>query len=229
MASLTPQDEGSRLDAAPLWPEGSVRALLETGLVREPTRAALLGRLNTPVVEQPTFLTHDAFLMLRAVLARLIPQPDRGDAAIDVAGAIDAKLGQGKGNGWRYASMPPDGEAYRRGLHGIDETARAMFGELFGCLHPTCQDAVLAAIQAGSPPGATWASMPAPRFFEELLVMAVEAYYAHPLAQEEIGYVGMADAQGWTRIGLGEREAHEPGPVAPLLSSPPLSGAEAAE
>jgi hypothetical protein len=44
-------------------------------------------------------------------------------------------------------------------------------------------------------------------------VLATETYYAHPLAQEEIGYAGMADARGWRAIGLDEREAHEPASI----------------
>lgn len=196
----------------PRWPEGSVRALLESGLVREPTRAALLARLDAPTVETPRHLPVDALPLLRAVCARLVPQPERGEA-IDVAGGIDAKLA--KGNGWRYAAMPPDADALRRGLGGVDETALALFGRPFEALGGADKDAVLEAIQAGRPPGAAWASLPANRFFEELLAMALEAYYAHPLAQEEIGYAGMADAVTWTRIGLGEREEHDTAPAEP--------------
>lgn len=207
-------------DATPHWPEGSVRVLLGTDLVREPTRAALQDRLDEPVVTEPDFFTGDAFETLRAMLARLIPQPERGEAGIDVAGAIDADLAAGRGNGWRYASMPPDADAWRRGLAGVDETAGAMFGTSFRRLAEGQQEAVLSSIQAGGAPGATWALMPAHRFFEELLTVAAEAYYAHPLAQEEIGYAGMADTQTWTRIGLNEREGFEPTPVVPVQPAP---------
>jgi len=55
-----------------------------------------------------------------------------------------------------------------------------------------------------------WRTLPAARFFEELLAEVVETYYAHPLAQEEIGYAGMADAPGWRAIGLDEREERDP-------------------
>jgi hypothetical protein len=47
-------------------------------------------------------------------------------------------------------------------------------------------------------------------YFEELLALVVDVYYAHPLASEEIGYIGMADAHGWQAIGLDQRETHEP-------------------
>lgn len=52
--------------------------------------------------------------------------------------------------------------------------------------------------------------MDAALYFEELLALVVDIYYAHPLASEEIGYTGMADAHGWQAIGLDERETHEP-------------------
>ena len=230
LAGSTREDAGAGLDAIPRWPEGSVRALLATDLVREPTRAALQARLDRPPAERPRSLPERAFPTLRAVCARLVPQPERREVGIDLAGAIDAKLG--KGNGWRYAAMPPDGDALRRGLSGVDETARALFGQGFDALDSANQDEVLAAIQAGRPPGATWESLPARRFFEEVLTMAVEAYYAHPLAQEEIGYAGMADAVTWTGIGLGQREAHEPVADAPSRSESPArssAGGVAAE
>ncbi len=61
-------------------------------------------------------------------------------------------------------------------------------------------------IQRAEAPGETWKAMPANKFFEELLAEATTNYYAHPIAQEEIGYAGMADVPGWQRIGLNERE-----------------------
>lgn len=213
MASRTPRLEVWSGEHLPRWPDGAVRAILETGHVTEATRRALRARLERQVPVRPLCLLEDAFLTLSAVCARLIPQPERGEDAVDLAAAIDMKLAGGKGNGWRYASMPPDREAYRRGLHGIDETAWEMFGAPFRILDPARQDAILAAIQAGDPPGAIWAGLPADRFFEELLTDAVESYYAHPWAQEEIGYLGMADTEGWRAIGLNEREPREPAPL----------------
>ena len=98
----------------------------------------------------------------------------------------------------------------RGGLAGFDDTARALAGTGFLDLSAEDRDRVILAVQAGDPPGAAWATLPPRRFFEDLLAAATEAFYAHPLAQEEIGYVGYADARGWQAIGLGEREAREP-------------------
>jgi hypothetical protein len=188
-----------------------VRALLLTDYVTAPTREALLARLVKAPVTHPRFFTPVEFATLQAACARLIPQEDRSPP-IDLAGAIDTRLATAKGNGWRYATMPPDDVAFKRGLAGLDEAADALFGSPLTDLDGPSQDAVLAQVQGDKAPGDTWRSLPAGRFFEELLAEATEFYYAHPLAQEEIGYVGMADAQGWSAIGLGERQGHEPRP-----------------
>jgi hypothetical protein len=83
----------------------------------------------------------------------------------------------------------------------------------FVALRGVEQDEVLRRVQTGTAPGDTWHSLDSARFFEELLADLAEAYYSHPLAQEEIGYVGMADAAGWARIRLDELEDREPLPL----------------
>lgn len=187
----------------------TVRSLLPTDFVTEPTRQVLTERLNAPA-RQPTYFSADDFALLQAVCARLIPQDGRpATERIDIAGIIDQRLTNGDSNGWRYDDMPPDGQAYQQGLRGIDESAQALMGQPFRQLTSDQQDAVLAAVQATDAPGEGWKTLPADHFFEELLAEAVEVYYSHPLAQEEIQYVGMADATGWQRIGLNEREARE--------------------
>ena len=87
--------------------------------------------------------------------------------------------------------------AYRLGLQGFDQTAAAFFNASFTKLDGVRQDSVLRAIQQGSAPGWVWQTLPGALFFEELLALAAEVCYAHPLVQESIGYAGMADAPGW--------------------------------
>lgn len=202
------------------YPEGTVRALLDTDAVTEVTRRVLIERLNTPPRE-PTFFSTQECALLQAVCDRLIPQGDR-QPRVDIAGGIDQRLSTDRSNGWRYDDMPPDRDAFKQGLQGIDQSAVALFGHPFQQLSGEQQDTVLKAIQtmeasSGDLPGAVWQSLPADRFFEELLAESVENYYSHPLAQEEIGYVGMADVPTWQRIGLNEREDREPRIVSPTL------------
>ena len=181
-----------------------VLALIESDRVTPPTRRALLDRLDEPA-GPPHFFAPDAFATMAAACERLIPQPDR-DRPIQLALRLDRRLADGEGDGWRYAKMPSDAEVFRQGALGLDQAATALFGQAFVALAGESQDAVLRAVQGGSASGAAWADMSAACYFEELLALVVDIYYAHPLAQAEIGYVGMADAHGWRAIGLDERE-----------------------
>jgi hypothetical protein len=200
--------------AAPSYPAGTVRALLATDAVTGPTRRALEARLDAESPGSPSFFDGAGYADLEAACARLLPQRDRAHP-LPLAAAVDARLAEGRGDGWRYDVMPEDGEAYRRGLLGLNETARILFGAEFRELNGPEQDRVLTLVQRDEAPGEAWRALSAARFFEELLAEIVEAYYAHPLAQEEIGYAGIADAPGWRAIGLGEREEREPARGAP--------------
>lgn len=192
----------------PHYPAGTVRALLKTDDVTDITRQVLTDRLNAPI-PKPTFFTANEFSLLQAICNRLIPQNDRPQP-IDMAGDIDKRLANQETNGWRYDTMPADGDAYKRGLKGIEESSQAMFQQEFQNISAEQQDIILRAVQTKTAPGETWKNMPADRFFEELLAEVTENYFSNPLAQEEIGYVGMADVPTWQRIGLNELEDREP-------------------
>ena len=193
------------------YPEGTFAGLIGTPFVTPPTRAALAARMAKPAVTAPRFLDPGEFALLGAICDRLLDQD--GDRRIDVPGAIDTRLASGETDGWRYDALPDDGTAMKRGLAGFDDTARAMAGRGFLDLGPDDRDRVIEAVQGGHPAGAAWTALPAKPFFEDLLAAATESYYAHPLAQEEIGYVGYADARGWQQIELNGREPREPEPV----------------
>jgi len=193
----------------PHYPSGTVRALLETDLLTPATREVLQSRLEPRPAAEPHFFDSHTFHTLRAVCGRMVPQADRADP-VDLAAALDERLADGACDGWRYNSMPPDGEAYRRGLRGLDEAAQAQFNANFTVLDDQQQDQVLLLMQRGEAEGATWDTLSAERFFEELLAELCECYYSDPVTQEEIGYVGMADAHGWQAIELNQRAAHEP-------------------
>lgn len=193
------------------YPAGTVRALLATDLVTAPTREALAARLAPGGGDAPRFFDAAAYATLSAACSRLVPQPDRPDP-VDLAAGIDRRLAEDASDGWRYDDMPPDRDAYRLGLRGLDESARAMFDAGFAALAGAAQDAVLDAVQCGEAPGESWRAVPAQHFFEELLAECVEGYYSAPVAQDEIGYVGFADAHGWQAVGAEQLEPHEPRP-----------------
>ncbi|MFN2454506.1 MAG: gluconate 2-dehydrogenase subunit 3 family protein [Pyrinomonadaceae bacterium] len=194
-----------------IYPSGTVRALLETEFVTPLTREVLRSRLAPPDAADapPRFFDAETFATLRAACARLIPQPERAHS-VDLAGSIDARLAGNMSDGWRYNTMPPDRESYRLGIRGLDESAQAMFGHSFQELDAPSQERLLLAVQRGEVMGESWQRVSAQRFFEELLAEVTECYYSDPLAQEEIGYVGTADAAGWHKIGLDVLEEREP-------------------
>jgi hypothetical protein len=148
------------------------------------------------------FFTEDEARTLAAVAERIIPQPDRSDdEKVPIVPWIDEKLYEDRRNGYRYEELPPQREAWRLGIKGIDETAQALFdGKPFADLDPLSQDVVLTHVARGRAPGAAWEQMPAARFFRSVLsITIVKTYYAHPLAWNEIGYNGPSSPRGHVR------------------------------
>ena len=190
-----------------------VEALLDGDLVTPPTRAALRARLDGRTTP-PTFLSPELFAVLQAVCARLAPQP-KPDRQVDLAGLVDARLATGPGDGWRYDALPADGEAYRLGLLALNQAAQTLGGSSFAALDGADQDRLIERCQRGELGDASWAGEPCALWFEELLAEVAEHYYAHPFAQDAIGYAGMADARGWTAVGLDQREPPEPAEIMP--------------
>ena len=185
--------------------------LLPTDHVSAATRAALTQRLaatTSATPYEPQFFAPETYRLLVAVAARLFPQPER-PVPIPLAPSVDERLAQGKSDGWRYDALPPDRETYRMGLGGIEQIAQTLFKADFGQLAAEQQDQVIEALAAGNPPGEVWQTLRADRFFEEMLAELTENYYAHPWAQDEIGYTGYADLPAWTKIGLNEKEPRE--------------------
>ena len=152
------------------------------------------------------FFTPEEARTLTAVADRIVPQPDQGPADnVPIVPWIDEKLHKDKRDGYRYEEMPPQRDAWRLGLKGIDETAAALFAQRkFVELDPLSQDVVLTHVGRGDPPGATWKILPAARFFKDVLCSTiVKIFYAHPLAWNEIGYSGPSSPRGHVRKGEG--------------------------
>lgn len=178
------------------------------------TRAVVRRRVEQ--VPEIRFFSGAEARMLAAVADRIIPQPDRSERdRVPIVPFIDEQLFDDRRQGYRYADLPPQRDAWRLGLAAIDETARALFGgREFVALDPVQQDAVLHRIEAGDPPGAGWERLSPTRFFSTVLADAVvRVYYAHPAAWSETGYSGPSSPRGHVRLWIGgvdPWEAHEP-------------------
>ena len=197
-------------------PIASVRDLVDTPWVTPPTRRVLQERAAWRS-RGPQFFSADEVKSLAALCDAMIPQdgPDDPGGAryrVDLAGEIDRRIHGGNGNGWRYADLPADGEAYRRGLAAFDDAAAGRFGRRFQELPRADRLAILTDIRAGQLDGPAWRDrgLDPKRVLEEWLAEAVEIYYSHPGGgQADLAYVGFADARGWRQVQLNQLEPLE--------------------
>lgn len=164
------------------------------------TRRAVRRRLEE--IPPIRFFSEHEARTLAAVAERIIPQPDRTESKkVPIVPWIDEKLYEDERDGYRYEELPPQPRAWRLGLRGIDEAARALFEDkTFVELDTLSQDVVLSHIERGEVLSATWEQLPPARFFKSVLsITIVKIYYAHPLAWNEIGYNGPSSPRGHVR------------------------------
>jgi pimeloyl-ACP methyl ester carboxylesterase len=175
-------------------------------------RAASVGRAYRPSVLDAVELS-----ILRALIARILPQ--EADSRLDIGARIDARLADGAGDGWRFAELPPDAEAYAAALRTVDAAARAAHDVGFVALADETKDALIAALTASQLPtteGLLDGSQMA-KWFEDLRSDAVRIYLAHPAALARIGFSGIgvggddvSDLPGFSELRIGACEPWEP-------------------
>jgi hypothetical protein len=198
----------------------SYRALIDSSRVSEGTRRALQAReAPDDPAYQPMALSSEQLSILRAMIGRVLPQPE--EARIDLAARLDAQLHAGQGDGWRFAKLPDDGRAYMQGVSVLEHEARARHGHGFAELADHLQDELLARAARGDLDGAVSGLLNGAQmqlWFEDVRSDAVKLYVSHPatlarMGYSGIGYGGDGDIKpGFNLIGLGERESWEPMP-----------------
>ena len=200
--------------AAPVLSE-AYGALIASERVNGRLRAALHERARPDDPGYSPVALDAVELALRAVVDRVLPQP--GEARIDIAARIDARLASGAGDGWRYSDLPPDPQAYRAALATLEAAASAG-GRRFLARDGDGQDALLREIEAGTLDAAAAALSPGQMktWFEELRADVVRTYLAHPAALARMGFSGIGaggdgvPTVGFRQVGVAEREAWEP-------------------
>ena len=174
------------------------------------TREVVEHRVRQP--PQRKFFSEAAWNFWTAVFAHLIPQTDRTpDRQIPLVPVLDDRLHKNKTVGYRFEDMPHDRIVYELGIAAIDGEAKHRYGGEFLVLPHLQQDIVLEAIAKGKPEGAPeiWKKMSVTRFWQMIMTDAVDAYYAHPWAWDEIGFGGPAYPRAYTRLERGEPEPWE--------------------
>jgi len=180
------------------------------------TRRAVDERLA--VAREPRFFNAAEWQTLQSLCDRILPQATER-SKVPLPAYVDQKLFEHKLDGYRYASLPPQDEAWRRGLAALDAEAREAHGQPFHLLAASLQDELLSRMQQGQLAGPAWGGMPCEGFFKHRVLPDItHAYYAHPTAWNEIGFGGPASPRGYVRMKLDrrdpwearERQPHEP-------------------
>ncbi len=183
--------------------------LIASDRVSARTRATLAERAIADDPDyQPKVVTVLQLATLRALVDRVIPQH-----TIDLAARIDTQLATGEGDGWRFAALPVDPEAYRAGLDTLDTLAEGSFARL----DDEQRDALLHRIEAADWSAATSLTPEQMTlWFEDVRADAVRLWLAHPATMARVGYDGFAIGgdgvrkQGYALTAADEREGWEP-------------------
>jgi hypothetical protein len=168
----------------------------------ERTRDVVLGRLRAPSGLQ--FFTAHEEPTVTALLRALL---DLGDDDPPVLAMVDRRLAAGQTDGYRYADMPTDGDAFRRSLAALDEQAAAASpGQRFHDLSDHDRRALLESIRATD---GQWHGLPAGRAWSLWMRYGCAALCAHPWQWDDMGFGGPAYPEGYTALGLDKREPWE--------------------
>lgn len=177
----------------------------------EATRKVVLDRVHNV----PDFAYFDAReqATLQKLCDRVVPQVHRrSDRRVPIAPWIDQRCVHRASDGFRLDDMPPNEIAWREGLHGLDQTTAALFGDsvAFRSLRDTGADQVLESVREGRPPGSAWRALPAKRWWVFVALRQITGtYYAHPYAWDEIGFGGPAYPRGYFALNNGYPEPWE--------------------
>ena len=178
-------------------------------ILQSPEVAARTSAATRRVLEEragPTphapFLDDGHMSMLRSLVDAILPQGAVG-TDVDIAGAIDRRLAAGENSGFRYAVLPPDGEAYRQGLNAFHRMLEQTPMKTFERMPPPAREGYIRCVMNGDVDGP--AQYHLSTFIKMLRTDAVRFWMAHPEAMHATGYFGFADGatgnEGWRAIG----------------------------
>ncbi len=170
------------------------RKLLESDFVTVQTKRVLQERLDSGETP-PLFFSENEYEILKAVCGTLAPS-----TVVPIwfaANAIDKRLAENTGNGWRFDTMPTDRESYQTGLQLLNDAAQETFQNDFTSLEVEQRREIFERFKNETIPINKPTDFDFKLFFSELCAEFAEIFYAHPNALAEIGYIGFADAHGW--------------------------------
>ncbi|HEX5307553.1 MAG TPA: gluconate 2-dehydrogenase subunit 3 family protein [Solirubrobacteraceae bacterium] len=169
------------------------------------TRGVVLDRVaNIPEVR---FFTEREARTLRAFCDVVMGQGS--EPRIPVLEMVDAKLHEGRLDGFRYHDMPPDPETWRQVAANLDRTASEEdCEEGFAAAGSELQHEIVQRFSEGE---LDW-ELPVEKAWSVVMRGVLGAFYSHPWAWNEIGFGGPAYPRGFARLGAGQREHWESPP-----------------
>jgi hypothetical protein len=184
------------------------------------TAGVVLARTGRP--PDIRFFTPAEEAAATALCDRLLGQDEDGGPKVEVVPQIDARLAEQETDGWRYADMPQDGQAWRDSLRFLDEDSRAACSRELARASLADQRAVIQAVQDLG--AKEWHGLNAAHVWSLWTRYACTAFYAHPSAWNEIGFPGPAYPRGYKNPGVDAREPFEVADAHP--SRDPVQGKE---
>jgi len=166
------------------------------------TAGLITARTGPPA--EPCFFTDAEQACAAALLNQLTGQCGE-PLEVPVAEMVDARLAAGETDGWHYADMPEDGQAWRDTLGYLDKDAHARCGTAFADASREDQAAIIQAVQDGR----EWHGLAAARVWSLWTRYACTAMYSHPHAWSEMGFPGPAYPRGYKNAGVGRLEPFE--------------------
>ena len=142
------------------------------------TAGVVLSRVGRP--PDIRFFTPAEEAAATALCDRLLGQD--GEPKVAVVPQIDARLAEQETDGWRYADMPEDGQAWRDSLRFLDEDSQAACSREFAQASAEDQRAVIQAVQDLG--AKEWHGLNAAHVWSLWTRYACTAFYAHPVGVE---------------------------------------------
>ncbi|HJC60691.1 MAG TPA: gluconate 2-dehydrogenase subunit 3 family protein [Candidatus Dietzia intestinigallinarum] len=167
------------------------------------TRRVVEARMRPP--GPLSFFTEHEAVTARELITALLDQTDDEHQHIPVTNMIDARLAAGQTDGWRYADLPEDREAWRLSLAALDAESGSRYGAAFADISRSQRVEMLQALLDAD----RWRDFPVTELWSLWTRYACSAFYSHPEAWNEIGFGGPAYPRGYKNLGLDALEPHE--------------------
>ena len=148
------------------------------------------------------FFTRAEFACLCAFCDVVLAQD--AEPRIPVMSFVDAKLADGRLDGFQHVDMPDDRDTWRQVAQGLDEAARRHGATSFAQADEPMQRAIVGGVRRRRAESAgSGTSCPSATAWTVVMRSVLSAFYSHPWAWNEIGFGGPAYPRGYMRLAEG--------------------------